>query len=100
MSRFTGNLRREDLSAATVRRSELHLAATLTLRAIRYRAFSQHWAFRPDKDKRALTVELYGQKKLSLKKICALMGISKPTLYAYVRESMQQKTSLLNSKAS
>jgi DNA invertase Pin-like site-specific DNA recombinase len=45
-----------------------------------------------DKDKRALAVELYDQKKLPLKKICAMLDISKPTLYAYVQESRQQKT--------
>lgn len=45
-----------------------------------------------DKDKRALVVELYNGKKTSLKKICTMMGISKPTLYAYVQENLQQKT--------
>jgi DNA invertase Pin-like site-specific DNA recombinase len=45
-----------------------------------------------DKDKRALVVELYNGKKTSLKKICEMLGISKPTLYAYVRESEQQNT--------
>jgi DNA invertase Pin-like site-specific DNA recombinase len=42
-----------------------------------------------DKDQRALAVELYNGKKNSLKKICEMLGISKPTLYAYVRESME-----------
>jgi DNA invertase Pin-like site-specific DNA recombinase len=37
-------------------------------------------------DKRALVVQLYNEKKLTVKKICELMEISKPTLYAYVRE--------------
>lgn len=38
-----------------------------------------------DADKRALAVRLYREKKLTIAKICAMMGISKPTLYAYVR---------------
>jgi DNA invertase Pin-like site-specific DNA recombinase len=37
-------------------------------------------------DKRALVVQLYNEKKFTVKKICELMEISKPTLYAYVRE--------------
>lgn len=38
-------------------------------------------------DKRQLVVDLYKEKKLSVKKICEMMGISKPTLYGYVRDS-------------
>jgi DNA invertase Pin-like site-specific DNA recombinase len=38
-------------------------------------------------DKRALAVQLYNEKKLTVKKICELMEISKPTLYAYVRQA-------------
>ena len=38
-----------------------------------------------DEEKRKLTAELYNQQQLSVKQICAMMGISKPTLYAYVR---------------
>jgi DNA invertase Pin-like site-specific DNA recombinase len=38
-------------------------------------------------DKRALVVQLYNEKKLTVKKICELMEISKPTLYAYVRQA-------------
>jgi DNA invertase Pin-like site-specific DNA recombinase len=34
---------------------------------------------------RSLAVDLYHQKKLSLIEICQSLGISKPTLYAYVR---------------
>ena len=36
-------------------------------------------------DKRQLAVQLYQEKKVAVKQIYALMGISKPTLYAYVR---------------
>jgi DNA invertase Pin-like site-specific DNA recombinase len=39
-----------------------------------------------DPDKRVLAVDLYQQKKMSVGKICEVMGISKPTLYSYVRE--------------
>ena len=38
-------------------------------------------------DKRQLAVQLYQEKKMAVKHICALMGISKPTLYAYVRQT-------------
>lgn len=38
-----------------------------------------------DADKRQVAVELYRAKKLPVKKICEMMGISKPTLYAYLR---------------
>ena len=38
-----------------------------------------------DSDKRQVAVELYRAKKLPVKKICDMMGISKPTLYAHLR---------------
>lgn len=38
-----------------------------------------------DPDKQELAVRLYDEKKLPIAKICAMMGISKPTLYAYIR---------------
>jgi DNA invertase Pin-like site-specific DNA recombinase len=38
-----------------------------------------------DAEKRRLTVELYEQRQYPVKQLCAMMGISKPTLYAYVR---------------
>ena len=38
------------------------------------------------KDQRALAVKLYNEKKTPIKKICEMMGISKPTLYTYVKE--------------
>ncbi len=48
------------------------------------------WGGRPKalaagKQKRA--VELYEEKRLTVKEICEMMGISKPTLYAYVRQA-------------
>ena len=36
-------------------------------------------------DKRALAVKLYNERQLPIAKICRMMGISKPTLYSYVR---------------
>jgi DNA invertase Pin-like site-specific DNA recombinase len=38
-----------------------------------------------DDRKRALAVELYRDKKHTVDEICRTLGISKPTLYAYVR---------------
>ena len=38
-------------------------------------------------DKRQLAIQLYQEKKVAVKDICELMGISKPTLYAYVRQA-------------
>ncbi len=37
-----------------------------------------------DTDKQALAVQLYEGKKHTIKQICNMMGISKPTLYKYV----------------
>ena len=38
-----------------------------------------------DPAKRALAVQLYEARTLSVAQICATLGISKPTLHAYVR---------------
>ena len=38
-----------------------------------------------DDKKRALTVDLYRRKEKTVGEICKLVGISRPTLYAYVR---------------
>jgi DNA invertase Pin-like site-specific DNA recombinase len=38
-----------------------------------------------DKDKRKLAIDLYESKKHSLKQICNTLGISKPTLYKYIK---------------
>lgn len=40
-----------------------------------------------DKDKRDLAVKLYHDNEVSIAKICTMLGISKPTLYAYVRSA-------------
>jgi len=40
-----------------------------------------------DKDKQALVVKLYDEKKHTIMQICQMMGISKPTLYKYATTS-------------
>jgi DNA invertase Pin-like site-specific DNA recombinase len=40
-----------------------------------------------DARKRALAVDLYRQKQHTIVAICAMVGITKPTLYRYVREA-------------
>ncbi len=42
-----------------------------------------------DKDKQALVVKLYEEKKHTIKQICQMMGISKPTLYKYIEAAKQ-----------
>ncbi len=42
-----------------------------------------------DAEKRDVAVNLYNEKKMQVGKICELMGISKPTLYKYIRESQE-----------
>ena len=37
-------------------------------------------------DKQALAVKLFDEKKHTIKQICTMMGISKPTLYAYLKQ--------------
>lgn len=39
-----------------------------------------------NEEDRKIAVGLYNEKKMTVKKICGVMGISKPTLYSYVRE--------------
>lgn len=45
-----------------------------------------------DENKRKVVVDLYNKKELMVKEICEMMEISKPTLYAYVRESQKSET--------
>jgi DNA invertase Pin-like site-specific DNA recombinase len=47
---------------------------------------------RLDQDKRKLVVNLYNEKKLPLKQICEMMGITKPTLYKYVLEGLKTRS--------
>ncbi len=42
-----------------------------------------------DAKKRSVAVNLYAEKKMTVSQICELMEISKPTLYAYVRERQE-----------
>lgn len=39
-----------------------------------------------DKDKRQLAVDLYNAKKQTIKQICDIVGITKPTLYKYAKQ--------------
>jgi DNA invertase Pin-like site-specific DNA recombinase len=43
-----------------------------------------------DPDKRRLAVQLYAERKHTVREICRLMGISKPTLYSYVGETSKE----------
>lgn len=47
-----------------------------------------------DAKQRALAVKLYEEKAHGVGEICQMLGISKPTLYAYVRESESRHNSL------
>lgn len=40
-----------------------------------------------DTDKRGLALKLYAEKRHTVVQICKMMGISKPTLYKYLRDS-------------
>ena len=42
-------------------------------------------------EKRRHAIKLYREKKYTVKEICSLMGISKPTLYSYLREENSSK---------
>jgi hypothetical protein len=39
---------------------------------------------------RSLAVDLFWQKMHSIGEICSMLSITKPTLYAYVREAAQR----------
>ena len=49
-------------------------------------------------DKRKLVVKLYNEKELTVNAICDTMGISKPTLYSYVRESQKSNSESTSTK--
>ena len=42
-------------------------------------------------DKRDLAVRLYSERKMPIAKICSMLGISKPTLYGYVRSAEEAR---------
>ena len=39
-----------------------------------------------DEKKRELAIKIYNERERSIKEICQIMGISKPTLYAYIHK--------------
>jgi DNA invertase Pin-like site-specific DNA recombinase len=43
-----------------------------------------------DPEKRKVARKLYEEREHTIEEICRIMGISKPTLYAYVRNSLSQ----------
>jgi DNA invertase Pin-like site-specific DNA recombinase len=45
-----------------------------------------------ESNKRKLTVKLYQDREHTVQEICRMMGISKPTLYQYLREQDEQTT--------
>ena len=45
-----------------------------------------------DGKKREMAVKLYNSKEHSVREICQTMGISRPTLYSYVRKAEREKT--------
>ena len=45
-----------------------------------------------DAAKRAIAVNLYDEKKHSVKEICEVMGVSKPTLYKYIEAARTETT--------
>ena len=48
-----------------------------------------------DADKKQVVIDLYNERKLPVKKICEMMGISKPTLYNYVRDYVPTKNKVI-----
>ncbi len=45
-----------------------------------------------DASKRTVAVSLYDEKKHSVKEVCEIMGISKPTLYKYIEAARSETT--------
>ena len=45
-----------------------------------------------DEKKRELAIKLYNEKERSIKEICQIMGISKPTLYSYIHKHDKEKS--------
>jgi DNA invertase Pin-like site-specific DNA recombinase len=43
-----------------------------------------------DSQKREVAIQLYNEKKHTIKEICKIMGISKPTLYSYINKANPQ----------
>ena len=51
-----------------------------------------------DSKKRAVAVKLYDEKKHTVKEICTMMGISKPTLYKYIEASRAETVCMVKNK--
>jgi Helix-turn-helix domain of resolvase len=80
-------LRSGQAALAGFERQLIHERTPAGLRAARARGRvgGRPKALAPGKRQRA--VQLYQAKRLTVKKICEIIGISKPTLYAYVRQA-------------
>ncbi len=50
-------------------------------------------------EKRKLAIKLYDEKKISVKEICEMMSISKPTLYSYINAKKVKDENRLSAKA-
>ena len=44
-----------------------------------------------DEKKRELAIKLYNERERSIKEICQIMGVSKPTLYSYIHKQENTK---------
>ena len=49
-----------------------------------------------NEEDRKIVVDLYNEKKMPVKKICEMMGITKPTLDSYIRESQDENAKIAN----
>ena len=45
-----------------------------------------------DEKKRGLAIKLYNERERSIKEICQIMGVSKPTLYSYIHKHDKEAT--------
>jgi len=45
-----------------------------------------------DEKKRELAIKLYNERERSIKEICQIMGVSKPTLYSYIHKQDKEKS--------
>ena len=45
-----------------------------------------------DEKKRELAIKLYNERERSIKEICQIMGISRPTLYSYIHKHDKEKS--------
>jgi len=45
-----------------------------------------------DEKKRGLAIKLYNERERSIKEICQIMGISRPTLYSYIHKHDKEKS--------